>query len=355
MDFSLTEDQQSIVTLAREVFGGTAAREEAYVWAQLARTDLLRVALPEAAGGLAGGMIELSAVHLEAGRAASDVPVSSTLTLGALPLAQLAAAERWSQLLADVGSGSALLTAALVDAADRAPVAARRSADGYSLSGVKTCVPDADRAKRIVVAATREDGGSMLAPIDPQAAGVGLAPQQTTSGRLEFELTLSDVVVAEDDVLLARAGREPVGWLAERAATALCAYQLGLCEDAVRRTAEYASERVQFGRPIGTFQALQHRLADAHIDVAAMRWTMWNAAWRLDAGLPGTRAVAAATYWAAYGGRRVMTATLHLHGGLGVDVTYPMHRYFLRGKQTELALGGATRSLAALGEQLVHA
>jgi len=106
--------------------------------------------------------------------------------------------------------------------------------------------------------------------------------------------------------------------------------------------------------PIGSFQAVQHRAADCYVDLASMRWTTWRAAWCLGRGLPARRAAAVAKFWAAEGGARIVAAAQHLHGGIGVDLDYPIHRYFLRSKALELALGGATPHLARLGRDLAH-
>jgi alkylation response protein AidB-like acyl-CoA dehydrogenase len=128
--------------------------------------------------------------------------------------------------------------------------------------------------------------------------------------------------------------------------------QLGVSEKALEMTARYVRERVQFGVPIGSFQAVQHRLADCYIDLESMRWTAWRAVERIAAGLPSTRETAVAKFWCAEGGARIAAACQHLHGGIGVDLDYPIHRYFLRSKTLELALGGATPHLVRLGRDL---
>jgi alkylation response protein AidB-like acyl-CoA dehydrogenase len=117
-------------------------------------------------------------------------------------------------------------------------------------------------------------------------------------------------------------------------------------------TAEYTKTREQFGRPIATFQAVGQRAADAYIDTEAVRLTALQAAWRISAGLPAEAEVAIAKFWAADGGQRVVHAAQHLHGGMGVDRDYPVHRYFLWAKHLELTLGGATHQLLRLGDIL---
>jgi alkylation response protein AidB-like acyl-CoA dehydrogenase len=144
-------------------------------------------------------------------------------------------------------------------------------------------------------------------------------------------------------------------WILDVALTAMCAMQIGLAERALKLTAEYVSQREQFGKPLATFQAVQQRAADCYIDVEAMRWTAWQAAWRLSEDLPATEEVAIAKFWASEGGHRVLAAAQHLHGGVGVDVEYPLHRYTLASKQLELTLGGASQHLARLGDRMADA
>jgi hypothetical protein len=126
--------------------------------------------------------------------------------------------------------------------------------------------------------------------------------------------------------------------------------QTGVTERALRMTAEYVAGRQQFERPIGSFQAVGQRLADAYIDVEAIRLTMWQAAWRLAHGLPSDEQIAIAKFQASDAGQRVCAAAQHLHGGIGVALDYPLHRYTLWAKQVELTLGSGTPQLVKIGE-----
>ena len=147
-------------------------------------------------------------------------------------------------------------------------------------------------------------------------------------------------------------GRDIVEWLLDRALLGVCALELGVAERALRITAQYTTERRQFDRPIGSFQAVQQRAADAWIDVEAIRLTAWQAAWRLAQGLPAREELLVAKFWAAEAGHRITYAAQHLHGGIGVDVDYPIHRYYLWSKALELTLGSGARQLARLGEAI---
>jgi len=143
-----------------------------------------------------------------------------------------------------------------------------------------------------------------------------------------------------------------VDWLITRNALARSAYQLGVLERALELTALYAREREQFDRPIGSFQAVSSRLADGYIDIKGLRLTLTQAAWRLSEDLPAEVDVASAAFWAAEAGHRVAHTTVHVHGGVGIDIDHPVHRYFLAAKQTEFALGGATGQLLRIGREL---
>jgi acyl-CoA dehydrogenase len=163
---------------------------------------------------------------------------------------------------------------------------------------------------------------------------------------------LEGVRLGEDRVLR---GPRVAEWLRARGIVGLCALQLGVTERALELTAGYARERVQFGRPIGSFQAVSQRLADAWIDVEAIRLTMWQAAWRLSAGLRSDTEIATAKFWAADAGHRVAHTAVHAHGGVGIDVSHPVHRYFAAAKHNEFALGGATEQLRRIGAELAKA
>nr|WP_239166779.1 acyl-CoA dehydrogenase family protein [Actinoplanes italicus] len=136
-------------------------------------------------------------------------------------------------------------------------------------------------------------------------------------------------------------------WIRGRLVIGAAAYQLGVAERALEMTAAYARERVQFERPIGSFQAVSQRLADAWIDVEALRLTVWQAA-----GRPEPAEAATAGFWAAEAGHRVLHTAVHVHGGVGIDMDYPLHRYFLAAEEHEFLIGGATAQLLDLAEVL---
>jgi alkylation response protein AidB-like acyl-CoA dehydrogenase len=183
--------------------------------------------------------------------------------------------------------------------------------------------------------------------------GVRVEAQEVNDGDLVGRLELDGVALPADRALgKVGQGAEVTRWLAARLTVATCAAQLGVVEAALELTAEYARTREQFGRPIGTFQAVSQRLADGYIDVHGVRLTMWQAAWRLAEGLPADVEVATAKLWAADAGHKIAHTTVHVHGGVGIDLDGAAHRYFTAAKRLELILGGSTRQSLAVGRAL---
>ena len=245
--------------------------------------------LPEAFGGSDLGFFTTCLLLEEIGRAVAPVPALATLVMAALPIARFGSPAQQQRWLPGVVSGELILSAGLLEAGSEEParpaVAFRAASGGFLLDGVKICVPAAHLAQRVLVPARGADGQVGAFLVDPRGPGVRLEPQQTTNRERHFQLTLSSARVAAEDLLgdLAQ-GAEIVQWIADRATAAACAIQLGVSDRALRMTASYAATRVQFERPIGSFQAVHTRAADAFIDVEAMRLTTWLAAWRLSRG-----------------------------------------------------------------------
>jgi alkylation response protein AidB-like acyl-CoA dehydrogenase len=231
---------------------------------------------------------------------------------------------------------------------ERPSVRADRDVAGFRLHGVKVAVPALERATAIVVPARLTDGTTGLFLVAPNESGVRREAARATDDTTVHQLTLEGVHVAEADVLAVGRGDEALAWLMRRARVAWSAYELGIAARQLAMTAEYVVRRQQFGKPIGTFQAVAQRVADMHIDVESLRLATWQAACRPDDAL----AVSTAAWWAAEAGARVALAAQHLHGGMGFDRAYPLYRYFLIAKRVELELGGANRQLAQLGARL---
>jgi alkylation response protein AidB-like acyl-CoA dehydrogenase len=366
MDFAPNERQNAVQDLAKKVFRGLAPSESLaqveqsgdgvhrVVWDALAKAQLLGVALPEDAGGGGMGLVELCLLLEQAGDSACPVPLLPTLVMAGLPIARFGTPEQRTRWLPRVLDGGTFLSAALVASAD--PVIAGREPRGFTLSGVRDCVPSLELAERVLVPAHHADGSVAVFLVDPKAPGASVEAQRGTNGERLGRLTLTDVRLTPEDALGdATSGQAILEWTLERTWLAQCALELGLARRALLLTANYARERQQFGRPIGTFQAVAQRAGDAYVDVETIRLTLFRAAWLLDQGFDAEREVAVAKAVAAEAGHRVVCAAQHIHGGIGFDRDYPLYRYFLASKQNEFSLGSASGHLARLGKLLARA
>jgi 3-oxocholest-4-en-26-oyl-CoA dehydrogenase beta subunit len=368
MDFAFSEEQDAVSALAKQILDDQAgpdelkafdASGEAYLtktYRAFGEAGLLGIGLPESVGGGGLGFLETCLVLEQVGLHTAPVPVHASVVLGALPIARFGTEAQQQRLLPGVVAGDTVLTAGLYEpqtAPDDPQTTATADGDGWVLEGTKLSVPFGEQAAAILVPARTGEGAVGVFIVDPSAAGVSQVALHSTSQLAESELTLSGVKVGAGDVLgSADNGAEILSWTVERATAGLSAIAIGICEEAVRMTAEYTKTREQFDRPIATFQAVGQRAADAYIDTEAIRLTAWQAVWRLAEELPAAAEVAVAKFWAAEGGQRVVHAAQHLHGGMGVDRDYPLHRYFLWAKVIELSLGGTTPQLLKLGKIL---
>jgi alkylation response protein AidB-like acyl-CoA dehydrogenase len=383
MDFNYSEEQEAVRQLAGQIFGdrvthdrlkqveAAAGQEGPFdreLWRELANAGLLGIHLDEEVGGSGLDFVAACLVIEAAGRTAAYVPVVETMVYGAVPIARFGTQAQRKAWLTGVAAGETVLTAALAElqgeiilpGGTEPATTATATADGsWTITGTKACVPAALVADSLLVPALckQSDGattGVGVFIVDAGAPGLTMTRQDTTSGRPEAIVELSGVAAPGDRRLGGDEadGAALIGLLTECATTALCVLEAGVCAAALELTAEYTKTREQFEKPIATFQAVGQRAADAYVDTEAIRLTAWQAASRLSAGLPAAPEIAVAKYWAAEGGQRVVHAASHLHGGIGVDRDYPLHRFFLLTEQIELTLGGASESLRRLGRIL---
>jgi alkylation response protein AidB-like acyl-CoA dehydrogenase len=368
MDFALTETQEELRGLAARILEDRSGLQhlkerdrsddwyDLPTWQEFAKANLLGIALPESAGGLGFGFLDLCMVLREVGRNVSPLPVVSTLVSGALPIAQFGS-DAQQAILAKVASGDVLLTAALVEsgAEPEAPgTTASRDGDGWRISGTKSNVAGLAAAELVLVPAT-VDGKVAMFLVPTNSAGVRAVRQQGMNHEPLFEMELDGVQVGNDALLGAlEQGSEILAWTLNRTTIAICAVVSGVAEQAVRMTAQYTCDRKQFDRAIGTFQAVGQRMADCFIDMQGIELTMLQAATHLDEGRDDAVEVATAKFWAADGGNRIAHAALHIHGGISIDVDYAIHRYFLWLKQYEFTLGSATPELLKIGKVLAE-
>jgi 3-oxocholest-4-en-26-oyl-CoA dehydrogenase beta subunit len=367
MDFSLSEEQEELRGLAARILEDRSGLQhlkerdrsddwyDLPTWQEFAKANLLGIALPESTGGLGFGFLDLCMVLKEVGANVAPLPAIPTLVSAALPIARYGS-DAQQAILAKVASGDVLLTAALVEAgaeSEKPTTIATPDGDGWRISGVKSNVAGVTAAELVLVPASIEGGGPAVFLVPTNAPGITTARQETMNHEPLFEVTFDGVQVGADAMLgSADQGAEIIAFTVNRTTVAMCALVSGVAERAMRMTAQYTCDRKQFDRAIGTFQAVGQRMADCFIDASGIELTMLQAATHLDEGRDDPLEVATAKFWAAEGGNRIAHAALHIHGGISIDVDFPIHRYFLWLKQYEFALGSATPELLRIGKIL---
>ncbi len=351
MDFGLNVEQQAVADLATQILTenvdveslmAVEAGDEWFdrkAWGLLADAGLIGIALGEDVGGGGLDLVAFAQVLEAQGATVAPMPLLPT-GMAALAIDRFGTAEQRQRWLPGVVAGSTVLSVALQEPNDDRLSAPSATVTDGAITGTKSVVEYATHAERLVVSAA--DG---LYLVDPTGDGVTLT--EGTSTRKE------PVHLVE----FAGAAAEPLtgssaGWLVDRTTAALCAIQLGVTERALRLTADYTTERQQFGRPIATFQAVTQRLADQYINVGGIRLNTQNSVWRLANDLDVAEDLPVAKWWASERATDIANATQHCHGGMGVSVDYPLYRYTLWNKHLTTSLGAGTQQLRTLGATL---
>jgi alkylation response protein AidB-like acyl-CoA dehydrogenase len=382
VDFELDEEQRELRDLAAQILDREAApdrlaqRTGPYdhgIWKTLAQAGVLGACLPAVAGGAGRGAVELAVVLREIGAHVAPVPAYASLALGAMTIAAHGTPEQQRELLTPLAEGDAVLTGAVREPGASAAgvrATARPTADGYVLDGVKTFVPYAAEAARILVPA-RLDGGAgddagdvVVGVFLVEPSAVRTSPHPASTGEPMSRLALDGVRVGGDALL----GAGAWATLRRYACAGAAATVSGVVDRALALTTEYIKTREQFGRVLAEFQAVTMRIGDVYIAKRALDVAMWAAAWRLgrltddadasdasddaDAAADVDEALAIAAFNACGPAVEALYACQHLHGGIGLDVTYPLHRYFEWGKHYGHLLGGAEAQLDAIGDLL---
>jgi alkylation response protein AidB-like acyl-CoA dehydrogenase len=372
MDFTPTEAQQDLARLTAEVTGKLVTadrlreldkdtdasgeptvRFDESLWRSLAETGVLAAALPEALGGSGFGVLEQTAILRELGKAVAPVPYLWSIMLGAGALAQFGS-EAQRTVAAEAASGATILTVALSEERNwepAEPVTTAAQDGGWRITGHKITVPFARQASRILVPAMVSSAAAVFL-VDPSDPTVRITDQIVTDRSPEAEIEFSSTPAELAGTV--EQGAEILEWLLDRAWLGLAAHQLGVLEKGLELVADYAREREQFNRKLGSFQAVAQRLADGYIDVQGVRLAVEQAAWRLSENLPATPEIHTAKFWAAEAGHRVSHTVVHVHGGVGIDRDHIVNQFFTAAKHNEFALGGATDHLRALGSGMAE-
>lgn len=332
------------------------------LWKGMADLGWMGVVIPEEYDGLGSSLLELAVLLEEMGRAAMPSPFLSNVA-AALAILQAGSQEQKKSLLPRVAGGELILTSAVEEPEvnyDLTMISTRatRQGDRFVLQGSKRFVPYATVAGLLLVAA-RTDGqpgdpaGLTLFLVDRQAPGLRFSAMKIIGAERQFDVEFDGVAVPAANVLGSVGGGLAVLAKVQRVATALqCAEMVGVAQKELDMTADYVRVRQQFDRPVGSFQAVQHRAADMYIDVNGARLAAYKAIWCLAEGKDAEREVSVAKFIASRTCQRVAFSAQHLHGGIGVTTDYDLHFYYKRAKALELKLGPQSLHLARLGAML---
>lgn len=345
MDFSPDEGQQAVADVV------TSALDRDNSWDALVAGGVIAFGVPERLGGDGLGLPEITTALTEIGRHGTVSPALATLGLGLVPLLDLASAEQQDRFLAAVAKGG-LLTAALNEPGASLPDRPKTTLSAGKLSGTKVGVPYAEQADWLVVTT---DGGVVV--VSPKADGVTLTKTPTSNHSDEYVVEFADVAVPDSDVLSGRAGAAPaatsdtVHRVNQLALATTGAFAAGLVAGALRLTADYVAKREQFGRPLSTFQTVAAQLAEVYIASRTISLAATSVIWRLSEGRDADDDLDVLGYWLASQAPPVMQTCHHLHGGMGMDITYPMDRYYSTIKDLTRLLGGPAHRLELVGAQ----
>jgi 3-oxo-4-pregnene-20-carboxyl-CoA dehydrogenase alpha subunit len=351
VDFALGETQQAVAAAATHVLDRSPPpagdTDDHALWKELGQAGLLGLALPGWLGGDGLGVMDTAVLLTEVGRRAAPVPALATLATGVLPVTRWGDRHLQQVLLEGVAAGDAVLTAAVREPSDPMPPAPATTAGARTVSGVKTGVPYAAAARWILVPATFTAGGTGVVVVDPSADGVTLRRTPSSAGGPECTLRLEAAPIAH------RLGdSRAVDDLYQLTLAGAACLADGALAGALALTTAHVGTRKQFGRPLAAFQAVAQRVADVHIVSRTLHLAALSACWRLDTGREAGGDLDVTAYWLAGQAPAALRACHHLHGGTGMDVSYPLHRYSAFVRDLVRLVGGADYRLARLGARL---
>lgn len=361
MKLKLTEEQEMLKKTARDFLADKCPKafvrqmEESEtghskgLWQDMVRLGWVGLAFPEKYGGGGMGFLDLVVLLEEMGRACLPGPFFSTVVLGGLTILDIGSEEQRQEYLPQVIRGEKIFALALTEPGFRncdgsaVTVTATPDGDGYAINGTKLFVPDAHIADYLLcVARMSPENGIAVFIADARSPQVRCTLLKSIAGDKQYEVVIDRLPVPGNAILGGpNDGVGTVQKIIERAAVAKCCEIVGNMQRVLEMTLDYAKERKQFDRPIGSFQAIQHYCADMATDVDGARLAAYQAAWMLDKGLPCTEEVAIAKVWICGSSQRVMNLAHQIHGAIGVSMEHDLHFYTRRAKAAESAFGDA--------------
>lgn len=335
MDFTPDPSQQAVADVV------TSVLDRDNSWDALVSGGVTALGVPDRLGGDGVGLPEIATALTEIGRHGTISPALATLGLGLVPLLDLASEAQQDRFLDGVAKG-AVLTAALNEPGASLPDRPATTFAGGRLNGTKVAVPYAEQASWMIVTTD-----TAVVVVSPKAEGVRLTKTPASTGADEYAVTFSDVAVDADAVLDGAVAHR----VNQLALAAIGAFAAGLVAGAVRLTADYVANRHQFGRPLATFQTVAAQLAEVYIASRTLDLAATSAVWRLTEGRDADEDLDVLGYWLTAQAPPAMQTCHHLHGGMGMDITYPMHRYYSSIKDLSRLLGGPSYRLDLVGAQ----
>ncbi len=375
MDLGFSEEQEMLRTTARDFLANEcpsdlvkemAEDEKGYppeLWKKMAELGWMGLAFPEEYDGMGMTFLDLVVLLEEIGRACLPGPYFSTVVLAGYTILEAASEEQKKDLLIKIANGDLIVTLALTEPSasyepDAITVKATPDKDDYVINGTKLFVPDANVADYIICVARTKDGASpeegiTLFLVDAKSPGISTTLLKTIAGDKQCEVIFEDVRVPKGNII----GELDKGWpvvekVLEKATVGLCAQMVGGAQKALEMSIDYAKERVQFGRPIGSFQSIQNYCADMVTDVDGSKYITYEAAWKLSEGLPVTMEVSMAKAWVSEAYRRVTLLGHQIHGAIGFCEDHDLPLYFKRAKAGELTFGDADLHREIVAKQL---
>lgn len=373
MDFELSEDQKMLRKTARDFLANECTKayvrameldERGYspnMWRKMADLGWMGLPFPEECGGWGGSFLDLAVLMDEMGRACLPGPFMASVVLGGLTILEAGTAAQKERYLTAI-AGGAIFTLALTEPDGRYEAAsirtrARAQGDDFVITGTKSFVPDAHVAGHMIVAARTGDGagddGISLFIVDAGCPGLQLTMLKTIAADRQCEVVFDNVRVPGATLL----GKLGHGWPVVRrtlqlAAVARCAEMVGAGQQILEMSVDYAKERVQFDKRIGSFQAIQHHCANMQVDLDGMRMLTYEGAWLLSAGLPADREVAMAKAWTSEAIVRVARLGHQVHGGVGYTIDHDLQLYYRRGRAAACQFGDASCHRETIASQL---
>jgi len=361
MDFSFTEEQEMLRTMARDFLVTECPKskvreldkdEKGYdsqMWRKMAELGWMGLVFPEEYGGTGASFVDLVVLIEEMGRNILPGPFFSTIALCALAILEFGTNEQKSKFLPQIAKGETIWTLALMEPTASYETSeinlSARSDDDYVLEGEKIFVPDAHIANYILVVARTGKGkapqaGITVFIVDAKSPTLKIEKIPTMAGDRQFQVIFNKVKVSKNDILgVAGEGWEVINFILQRAAVLKCAEISGACQAVLDMTSAYARERVQFDRPIGSFQAVQQKLADMLIDVEAIQYLVYQAACGISEGEPSRLQISVAKAKASEAYEKICIDGITAHGAIGFTFDHDIGLYYRRVKAAEFAAG----------------